>query len=61
MRGIKIVFWSVWRVWFYVLMGIPILIMFPFLVASILTESGYPYFFKMARIWSKFILLGMGF
>ena len=35
--------------------------MFPFLVASILTESGYPYFFKMARIWAKFILFGMGF
>jgi len=61
MRGIKIIFWAIWRVWFYVLMAIPILIMFPFLVLSILTESGYPYFFKMARIWSKFILLGMGF
>jgi 1-acyl-sn-glycerol-3-phosphate acyltransferase len=61
MRGIKIIFWVAWRVWFYVLMTIPILIMFPFLVASILTESGYPYFFKMARIWSKFILFGMGF
>ena len=42
-------------------MAIPILIMFPFLVASILTERGYPYFFKMARIWAKFILFGMGF
>ena len=42
-------------------MTIPILVMFPFLVASIVTESGYPYFFKMARIWSKFILFGMGF
>lgn len=61
MRGIKIIFWSIWRVWFYVLMTIPILVMFPFLVLSILTESGYPYFFKMARIWSKVILLGMGF
>lgn len=61
MKGIKIIFWLVWRVWFYILMAIPILIMFPFLVASILTESGYPYFFKMARIWSKFILFGMGF
>ncbi len=50
-----------WRVWFYVLMSIPILVMFPFLVLSILTESGYPYFFKMARIWAKFILFGMGF
>ena len=61
MKGIKIIFWLVWHVWFYILMAIPILIMFPFLVASILTESGYPYFFKMARIWAKFILFGMGF
>lgn len=42
-------------------MAIPILVMFPFLVASIITEKGYPYFFKMARIWAKFILYGMGF
>jgi 1-acyl-sn-glycerol-3-phosphate acyltransferase len=61
MKGIKIIFWILWRIWFYVLMAIPILVMFPFLVSSILTERGYPYFFKMARIWAKFILLGMGF
>jgi 1-acyl-sn-glycerol-3-phosphate acyltransferase len=61
MRGVKIIFWIVWRIWFYVLMAIPILIMLPFLVASIVTESGYPYFFRMARIWAKFILFGMGF
>jgi len=35
--------------------------MLPFLLASIVTESGYPYFFKMARIWAKAILFGMGF
>jgi 1-acyl-sn-glycerol-3-phosphate acyltransferase len=56
MKGLKIIFWVLWRVWFYILMAIPILVMFP-LVLSILTESGYPYFFKMARIWAKFILL----
>lgn len=61
MRGLKIIFWVLWRVWFYVLMAIPIFLMFPFLVLSILTESGYPYFFKMARIWARFILFGMGF
>jgi 1-acyl-sn-glycerol-3-phosphate acyltransferase len=61
MRAIKIIFWMIWRVWFYVVMAIPILVMFPFLVLSILTESGYPYFFKMARIWARCILLGMGF
>ena len=42
-------------------MAIPILIMLPFLLISIISESGYPYFFKMARIWAKFILFGMGF
>lgn len=61
MKVLKKIFWVLYRIWFYVLMAIPILIMFPFLILSILTESGYPYFFKMARIWAKFILFGMGF
>ena len=61
MKVLKIIFWILWRIWFYILMAIPILIMLPFLLASIITESGYPYFFKMARIWAKFILFGMGF
>jgi 1-acyl-sn-glycerol-3-phosphate acyltransferase len=61
MKIIKKIGWSIWRIWFYVVMLIPILIMFPFLVASILTESGYPYFFKMSRIWAKCVLFGMGF
>ncbi|MWB93761.1 1-acylglycerol-3-phosphate O-acyltransferase [Flavobacterium sp. GA093] len=61
MKGLKIIFWVIWRIWFYIVMAIPILIMLPFLLASIITESGYPYFFKMARIWAKFILYGMGF
>ncbi len=42
-------------------MAIPILIMFPFLVLSIIREKDYPYFFKMARIWAKVIIYGMGF
>jgi 1-acyl-sn-glycerol-3-phosphate acyltransferase len=61
MKSIKKILWACWRVWFYITMLIPILIMFPFLVASILTESGYPYFFKMSRIWAKCVLFGMGF
>jgi 1-acyl-sn-glycerol-3-phosphate acyltransferase len=61
MKGIKIIFWFVWRIWFYVLMAIPILVMLPFLILSILSESGYPYFFKIARIWARTILFGMGF
>lgn len=47
--------------WFYMLVGLPILIMFPVLLVSILKESWYPYFFKIARVWAKIILIGMGF
>jgi 1-acyl-sn-glycerol-3-phosphate acyltransferase len=61
MRGMKIFFWTLWRIWFYVLMTVPILVMFPFLVAATLSERSYPYFFMMARIWSRFVLFGMGF
>jgi 1-acyl-sn-glycerol-3-phosphate acyltransferase len=61
MKLFKIIFWTVWRIWFYLLMGIPILIMFPFLIVSILKEKWYPYFFVMARIWAKAILFGSGF
>lgn len=61
MRLFKIIFWILWRIWFYILMTIPILIMFPFLCVSILSEKWYPIFFVMARIWARFILFGMGF
>ncbi len=61
MRILKIIFWVLWRIWFYILMGTIIIIMFPFLVISILREEWYPYFFIMARIWAKGILIGMGF
>jgi len=61
MKGIKIIFWTLYRVWFYILMTIPVLILFPFMFVSILSDKGYPYFFKMERIWAKFVLFGMGF
>ena len=61
MKLIKYPFWILYRVWFYILVAIPILVLFPILVLSILKEVWYPYFFKLARIWAKFILIGMGF
>lgn len=42
-------------------MGVFIVIMLPFLLVSILKEEWYCYFFFMARIWAKGILIGMGF
>jgi 1-acyl-sn-glycerol-3-phosphate acyltransferase len=61
MKIFKILFWPLWRVWFYILMFIPILVMLPFLVVSIISEKTYPRFFWLARIWARFILFGMGF
>jgi 1-acyl-sn-glycerol-3-phosphate acyltransferase len=61
MNIIKIIFWTLWRIWFYIMMALPILVMFPFLVISTLKETWYPYFFVMARIWAKCILYGSGF
>ena len=61
MKVFKYIFWIFYRIWFYVLVALPILVMFPLLIISILKETWYPFFFKLARIWSKFILIGMGF
>ncbi len=61
MKIVKYIFWILYRIWFYVLVGLPILIMLPVLLISISKESWYPFFFKLARIWAKMILLGMGF
>lgn len=50
-----------YRIWFYILVTVPILVFFPLLLATTLKDKWYPYFFKLARLWAKFILLGMGF
>lgn len=51
----------VWRIWFYVLMGIPIVLLLPILLVIIAKDSWYIYFFRIARIWAAFVLYGMGF
>ncbi|TYA52264.1 lysophospholipid acyltransferase family protein [Formosa maritima] len=61
MRLFKYLFWILYRIWFYILVAIPIIVLFPLLFISILKEAWYPFFFKLARIWAKFILAGMGF
>lgn len=61
MAIIKYPFWLLYRIWFYVLVAIPIIVLFPILLISISREKWYPFFFKLARFWAKFILIGMGF
>ena len=50
-----------WRIWFYVLLIIPILILFPILLIAVAKDSWYPFFFRLARFWARIILFGMGF
>ena len=57
----KYLFWILYRIWFYVLVALPIVLLMPLLILSILKESWYPFFFKLARFWAYFILVGMGF
>lgn len=61
MRPFKFLFWILWRMWYYILVTVPIVVLFPFLLVSILREKWYPYFFVLARIWARVILFGMGF
>jgi len=61
MNIFKYPFWILYRAWFYVLVIIPILVLLPLLLVSITKEKWYPLFFRLARIWSKTILIGMGF
>lgn len=61
MKWIRNFLLLLWRIWFYILMAIPILAMLPILLVAISREKWYPYFFVMARIWGRFILFGMGF
>ncbi len=59
MKFIKVFFALLYRVWFYILVLVPIILMFPFLIVLTVSESTYKYFFRLARVWAKFILFGM--
>ncbi|WGK65760.1 lysophospholipid acyltransferase family protein [Croceiramulus getboli] len=61
MKWIRSMGVALWRVWFYILIALPILLLLPVLLISILKESWYPFFFRLARFWARFILFGMGF
>ncbi len=61
MKLLKYPFFLFYRIWFYVVLAVPIFVMLPLLICSLLKESWYPYFFRLARIWAWFILIFMGF
>lgn len=51
----------IWRVWFYVLFGMLLILGTPILLIVTAKEKWYPLFFKTAQLWAKIILKGMGF
>ncbi|MEW7289409.1 lysophospholipid acyltransferase family protein [Aquimarina sp. 2304DJ70-9] len=61
MSILKKILTLLWRIWFYVLMGVPIIIMFPVLLVLTSREKWYPQFFVVARFWARIVLYGMGF
>ena len=61
MKFLKYPLTLLYRIWFYILVLVPIIVLFPFIFATIISEKTYPFFFKIARLWAKFILIGMGF
>ncbi|GAA0872806.1 lysophospholipid acyltransferase family protein [Gangjinia marincola] len=61
MQWIKNIAIILWRIWFYIVLTIVIVLFSPLLIILVLKETWYPYFFKIARIWAKVILFSMGF
>jgi 1-acyl-sn-glycerol-3-phosphate acyltransferase len=52
---------ALYRIWFYILVTIPIIIFWPLLVVTTISEKTYPQFFWLARnLWAPVILYGMG-
>jgi 1-acyl-sn-glycerol-3-phosphate acyltransferase len=52
---------ALYRIWFYVLVAVPIFVFFPFLLLATISEKTYSQFFWMAKnLWAKPILYGMG-
>ncbi|AYN66133.1 1-acyl-sn-glycerol-3-phosphate acyltransferase [Euzebyella marina] len=53
--------YTVYRIWFYILVTVPILVFFPLLLVTTFSEKWYPQFFWLARnLWARPILYGMG-
>ena len=61
MKLLKYPFWLLYRIWFYLLVLLPVILLFPLILITILSEKSYTLFFKIARLWARVILIGMGF
>ncbi len=60
MKWMRFLLMPLYRLWFYLLLSIPIIILFPFLLLVTITEKTYASFFKLAQLWAAIIIYGMG-
>ncbi|WP_350284158.1 lysophospholipid acyltransferase family protein [uncultured Croceitalea sp.] len=61
LKLIKNIGHALYRIWFYILVALPIVVFFPFLLGTTISEKTYRQFFWLARnIWARTILFGMG-
>lgn len=51
---------GIYKAWFYLLIGIATILLFPFLFIFTIKETHYDKFYVVARIWGSIILYGMG-
>lgn len=61
MKILKYILILFWRIWFYILVFLTLVIALPILVVVISHERFYKTFYKIANAWGKTILFGMGF
>ena len=61
MKYLKIPFLLIWRLWFYILMFLCVLVFSPLFLLFSFKEEHYPIFWKTARVFSKILIYGMGF
>jgi 1-acyl-sn-glycerol-3-phosphate acyltransferase len=61
-RIISKAFLVIWRIWFYFLTSIPVILLSPIWLFFIFIPNGYRFIFWIARnIWAPFVLYGCGF
>ena len=61
MKYLLFPFRLIWRIWFYFLIIVSVLIMVPFLLVLLSDEKYYATFWKLMRAWSFYLIYGMGF
>ena len=62
MKFLKYFFWTLYNIWFYILVtSLTITILCPGFIALVINKNGYKYFYFFGVTWARAILLFMGF